>query len=64
MRRLLPFVLGLSFCAAAPGVATPDLSVGVAAEGAMTVGDAQDCHAVADPILTLSRPLAGPLLST
>ena len=45
-------------------MATSDLSIAVAAEGAMTVDDTLDCHAVADPILTLSRPLAGPLLST
>ena len=66
MRRLLLlFVLGLAFSvAAAPGVATSDLSVAVAAEGTLAVGDALDCHAIADPILTLSCPLAGPLLST
>ena len=45
-------------------MATSDLSVAVAAEGMMAVGDALDCHAIADPILTLSCPLAGPLLST
>ena len=67
--RLLPsFVLGRgrSFSVeAAPGVAAFDPSVAVAVEGTMAVGDALGfCHAVADPILTLSCPQAGPLVST